>query len=96
MKATGIVRKLDHLGRVVVPAELRRTLNICEGDAMEFYVDSEGMYIRKFDRAADMEQVLDNFERVVREKDYWLDDDQLDEMLAHIRQMREIVKDTDE
>lgn len=43
-----------------------------------------------------MEQVLDNFERVVREKDYWLDDDQLDEMLAHIRQMREIVKDTDE
>lgn len=93
MKATGIVRKLDKLGRVVVPIELCRKLNICKGDAVEFYTDDYGLYIRKFDRAEDMEQVLDNLERVIREKDYWLDDDQLNGMLAHVRQMRQIMED---
>ena len=93
MKATGIVRKLDRLGRVVIPIELCRTLNICKGDLVEFYLaDDGGAYIRKFDLAGDMEQVLDGFERVIRDKDYWLDGDQLDEFMSHIHQMRQILK----
>ena len=39
MKATGIVRRLDDLGRIVIPKEIRRSLNISEGDAMEIYID---------------------------------------------------------
>jgi len=38
-KSTGIVRKLDELGRIVLPIELRRTLSIAEGDGLEIYVD---------------------------------------------------------
>lgn len=92
MKATGFVRKLDKLGRLVIPIELCRTLNICKGDAVEFLLDgNEGVYIRKFDRAGDMEQVLDNFERVIRDKDYWLNGDQLDDLLSLIQEMREVV-----
>ena len=40
MKATGIVRRIDDLGRVVIPKEIRRTMNIREGDPLEVYVDN--------------------------------------------------------
>lgn len=47
MKATGIVRRIDDLGRVVIPKEIRRTLRIREGDPMEIYTDREGKIILK-------------------------------------------------
>lgn len=47
MKATGIVRRIDELGRVVVPKEIRRTLKIREGDSLEIFTDSSGEIILK-------------------------------------------------
>ncbi|MCZ0703600.1 AbrB family transcriptional regulator (stage V sporulation protein T) [Natronobacillus azotifigens] len=47
MKATGIVRRIDDLGRVVIPKEIRRTLRIREGDPLEIFVDREGEIILK-------------------------------------------------
>jgi len=47
MKATGIVRRIDELGRVVVPKEIRRTLRIREGDPLEIFTDREGEIILK-------------------------------------------------
>ncbi|KIL37958.1 AbrB family transcriptional regulator [Gordoniibacillus kamchatkensis] len=49
MKATGIVRKVDELGRVVLPIELRRTLGIGEKDALEIYVDDERIVLKKYE-----------------------------------------------
>jgi transcriptional pleiotropic regulator of transition state genes len=49
MKSTGIVRKVDELGRVVIPIELRRTLNINEKDALEIYVDNDRIILRKYE-----------------------------------------------
>lgn len=51
MKSTGIVRKVDELGRVVIPIELRRTLDIAEKDALEIYVDSDRIILRKYEPA---------------------------------------------
>ncbi|SEO38768.1 transcriptional pleiotropic regulator of transition state genes [Amphibacillus marinus] len=48
MKSTGIVRKVDELGRVVIPIELRRTLGIAEKDALEIYVDDERIILQKY------------------------------------------------
>lgn len=48
MKATGIVRKIDELGRVVIPMELRRTLEISEKDPLEIFVDSDCIILRKY------------------------------------------------
>ncbi len=48
MKSTGIVRKVDELGRVVIPIELRRTLGIAEKDALEIYVDEERIILQKY------------------------------------------------
>lgn len=47
MKATGIVRRIDDLGRVVVPKEIRRTMRIREGDPLEIYTNSEGEILLK-------------------------------------------------
>lgn len=48
MKSTGIVRKVDELGRVVIPIELRRTLDIAEKDALEIYVDGDRIILKKY------------------------------------------------
>ncbi|RDZ05690.1 transition state regulator Abh [Priestia megaterium] len=48
MKATGIVRKIDDLGRVVLPIELRRTLNIKKDDPVEILVDNENIVLKKY------------------------------------------------
>ncbi|WP_375103794.1 AbrB/MazE/SpoVT family DNA-binding domain-containing protein [Paenibacillus sp. RS8] len=48
MKATGIVRKVDELGRVVIPKELRHTLGIAEGDALEIFVDGDKVILKRY------------------------------------------------
>ena len=47
MKATGIVRRIDDLGRIVIPKEIRRTLRIRETDPMEIYTDMDGQIVLK-------------------------------------------------
>ena len=47
MKATGVVRRIDDLGRVVIPKEIRKTLRVREGDPLEIFTDSEGQIILK-------------------------------------------------
>lgn len=48
MKSTGIVRKVDELGRVVIPIELRRILDIAEKDALEIYTDADKIILKKY------------------------------------------------
>lgn len=49
MKSTGIVRKVDELGRIVLPRELRRTLDIDPKDSLEIYVDGNMIILKKYD-----------------------------------------------
>ncbi len=51
MKSTGIVRRVDELGRVVLPIELRRNLDIAEKDALEIYVDGNMIVLKKYEPA---------------------------------------------
>ncbi len=51
MKLTGIVRKVDELGRIVIPVELRRTLHVDIGDAFEVFIDEERIYLKKYSPA---------------------------------------------
>ena len=48
MKATGVVRKIDELGRIVLPVELRRTLNIGVKDSMEIFVDGDCIVLKQY------------------------------------------------
>ena len=49
MKSTGIVRKLDELGRITLPIELRRNLNVNERDPLEIFVDDDKIILKKYD-----------------------------------------------
>ena len=51
MKSTGIVRRVDELGRIVLPTELRRTLDITERDSLEIYVDGSSIILKKYQPA---------------------------------------------
>ena len=51
MKSTGIVRKVDELGRIVLPIEMRRTLDIAEKDTLEVYVEGDSIILRKYQDA---------------------------------------------
>lgn len=48
MKATGIIRRVDDLGRIVLPKELRQTMGIRTGDPMEIYIDADNIILRKY------------------------------------------------
>ena len=51
MKSTGIVRKMDELGRVVIPIELRNQFNIAEKDPIEIYVDGDSIVLKKYEKS---------------------------------------------
>ena len=49
MKSTGIIRKVDELGRIVLPIELRRTLDIAERDELEIYMENDQIILKKYE-----------------------------------------------
>ena len=66
MKATGIVRRIDELGRVVIPKEIRKTLRIHEGENVEIFVDtSENIILKKFSVMKKLEDFAQNLTDVV-------------------------------
>ena len=63
MKATGIVRRIDDLGRVVVPKEIRRTLRIREGDPMEIFTNHDGeIILKKYSPIGEIEMFANNMQ----------------------------------
>ena len=63
MKATGIVRRIDDLGRVVIPKEIRRTLRIREGDPLEIFTEQEGeIILKKYSPLGDIGQFAGQYE----------------------------------
>ncbi|MDD4565521.1 MAG: AbrB/MazE/SpoVT family DNA-binding domain-containing protein [Eubacteriales bacterium] len=53
MKATGIVRRIDQLGRIVLPAEVRKNFGLAEGDPVEIFTDKNTIILRKYNPACD-------------------------------------------
>ena len=51
VKSIGITRRVDELGRIVLPIELRKTLNICEKDSLEIFVENERIILQKYEQA---------------------------------------------
>lgn len=58
MKETGILRRIDELGRIVIPKEIRRKLKIREGDNMDIYVTQDSIILRKYSLLKDLETIL--------------------------------------
>jgi len=60
MKATGVVRRIDELGRIVLPCELRRVLNIKERDSLEIFVDENRIVLKKYEPACTFTGLADD------------------------------------
>lgn len=69
MRATGIVRKVDELGRVVLPIELRRTLSISEKDSLEIFTDEDRIILRKYQPGC---HFCDSTEHLCEHKGKWI------------------------
>lgn len=69
MKSTGVVRKLDDLGRITLPIELRRNLNIGEHDPLEIFVDDDRIILRKYEASdiftGNMNELIDFHDKKV-------------------------------
>lgn len=73
MKATGIVRRIDDLGRVVVPKEIRRTLRIREGDPLEIFTDREGeIILKKYSPIGELSQFAGQYAESLAQNTGWL------------------------
>ena len=66
MKATGITRRIDELGRIVIPKEIRRTLRIREGDPLEIFTDKEGgVILRKYSPIGELGEIAKEYAEAV-------------------------------
>lgn len=68
MKSTGIIRRIDDLGRIVIPKEIRRTLHLREGDPLEIYTDNQAVCFKKYSLIADYVPMVTACVEVLRKK----------------------------
>lgn len=94
MKATGMTRPLDSLGRICLPKELRRTLGINEGDPIEFFVDGDFIIMRKYNAVGDLAQLIDNVEKTILTKDAVVSPTLILALLEKTKEMRAIINAT--
>ena len=73
MKATGILRRIDDLGRVVIPKEIRRSMRIREGDALEIFVDNGFLCLRKYEAEKEFSEEIKSLEDDILNQYYMTD-----------------------
>ena len=88
MRATGIIRRIDDLGRVVIPKEIRRTCNIREGDPLEIFLEDDGIVFKKY-----IPTYRDDLMTTLQEAADYYDNSEEDQVTAE--QLRKIAKEVD-
>ena len=88
MKVTGIIRRIDDLGRVVIPKEIRRTMNIREGDPLEIFLEGDGVVFKKY-----LPNCRDSLATALRNAAEYYDDYEDNRAIA--RQLEKIAKEVD-
>lgn len=68
MKETGMIRRMDDLGRIVIPKEVRRLLNLNEGDALEIFLHEQGVFYKKYDPAKPVKACLATLKEAVMDE----------------------------
>lgn len=58
MKSTGVIRRIDDLGRIVIPKEIRRSLSIREGENLEIYIEEDKLILKKYSKLADFTEII--------------------------------------
>ncbi len=66
MRATGVIRRIDELGRVVIPKEIRKTMNLKEGESLEIYTDNDKLVFTKYSTLSNVEEFIGNIAEALR------------------------------
>ena len=90
MKATGIIRRIDDLGRLVVPKEIRRTLQIKEGDPFELYAEGEYICFKKYSAGPELKETVDHLHQIIHEENVL--DDLPEEQAASIKALLHVLE----
>lgn len=64
MKSTGVIRKIDELGRIVLPKEIRRNLGIRDGENLEIFVDDDKILLKKYSKISDYSEIITNIGQI--------------------------------
>lgn len=67
MKTTGVVRRIDDLGRIVIPKEMRRTLRIRDGESLEIFVEDEMISLKKYSSMSDLNDIANDLVNVINQ-----------------------------
>jgi AbrB family transcriptional regulator, transcriptional pleiotropic regulator of transition state genes len=86
MKSTGMVRKVDELGRVVIPIELRRNLGIAEKDPVEIFIDGDQIVLKKFKLSHEVESAVNFLETQLNDATSEKDREAIKNALSLVRQ----------
>ena len=91
MKATGIVRRLDDLGRLVIPKEIRKKYRLKEGDSIEFYTDSDRIIIQKHDHlsahAEEIEIMCETLHAMYQNTVFFIQDSSVEQKGIQLKEM---------
>lgn len=92
MKATGITRRVDDLGRIVLPREIRRQIGISEGTAMEIFVSKDEITLKKLYPENDLNSMAENLMESVGEICVHLGPEKTGSIRQHIREIQNLLK----
>ncbi len=67
MKSTGIIRRIDDLGRIVIPKEIRKNLKIKENESLEIFIDGENIILKKYSKMSNMEKTFNEYIKVLND-----------------------------
>ena len=95
MKATGIIRRIDDLGRIVIPKEIRRHIRVGEGTPMEIFVTDEGVLLKKYYHEQCLLDVLNTVNEEVEEICEDLGPEKTGDIRRHIREIQLILKNAE-
>lgn len=95
MKATGIVRRIDDLGRIVIPKEIRRTMGAGEGTPIEIFPTNEGVLLKKYYAGASLSELLSAVAEEVEELSGYLGLERTGDIRRHIREIQMALKKTE-
>lgn len=95
MEKHGIIRRIDDLGRIVIPREIRRDMGISEGDALEIMRTDEGVLVRPYLKANGMRSYARNLKDAIRDTD-WLKDEDREQLIGMVRELESMMTTIEE
>lgn len=92
MKTTGMSRRIDDVGRIVIPREIRKTLGIKSGDLIEIFTHNKEIVLRKYDVTGGLVELIGRLDSEFSAVRHDLDRETADQMYGHIKDLQDLVK----